>query len=96
MVEVILTEAGMKGVRDERLPHPMTGPSLSKQDDATDEERPICAKYPYRRVVGQLMYGMVHTLVTIMYALNGNNPGPRHILLWRTVGLGGKESPDGR
>jgi hypothetical protein len=30
------------------------------------------------------MYGMVHTMVTIMYALNilsryGNNPGPRHI-----------------
>ena len=30
------------------------------------------------------MYGMVHTLITIMYALNilsryGNNPGPRHI-----------------
>ena len=30
------------------------------------------------------MYGMVHTLVTIMYPLNvlsryGNNPGPRHI-----------------
>ena len=30
------------------------------------------------------MYGMVHTLVSIMYALNvlsryGNNPGPRHI-----------------
>ena len=30
------------------------------------------------------MYGMVHTIVTIMYALNvlsryNNNPGPRHI-----------------
>ena len=30
------------------------------------------------------MYGMVHTMVAIMYALNvlsryGNNPGPRHI-----------------
>ena len=27
-------------------------------------------KYPYRRVVGQLMYGMVHTIIDIMYALN--------------------------
>jgi hypothetical protein len=85
MVEAILTEAGMKGVRDEHRPYPMSGPSLSKLDNATDEERPICAKYPYRRVVVQLMYGMVHTLVTIMYALNvlsryGNNPGPRNIL----------------
>ena len=30
------------------------------------------------------MYGMVHTMIGIMYALNvlsryGNNPGPRHI-----------------
>jgi hypothetical protein len=29
IVEAILTEAGMKGVRDEHLPYPMTGPSLS-------------------------------------------------------------------
>ena len=41
-------------------------------------------KYPYRRVVGQLMYGMVHTMIGIMYALNvlsryGDNPKPRHI-----------------
>ena len=36
------------------------------------------------RVVGQLMYGMGHAMIGIMYALNvlsryGNNPGPRHI-----------------
>jgi hypothetical protein len=85
MVEAILTEAGMKGVRYELLPYPMSGPSLSKLDNATDEERPICAKYPYRRVIGQVMYGMVHMLVTIMYALDVlsrycNNPGPRHTL----------------
>jgi hypothetical protein len=64
MVEAILTVAGMKGVRDEHLPYPMTGPSWSKQDNATDEERTIYAKYPYRRIVGQLTYGMVHTLKT--------------------------------
>ena len=34
--------------------------------------------------MGQLMYGIVHTIIGIMYALNvlsryGNNPGPRHI-----------------
>jgi hypothetical protein len=34
------------------------------------------------------MYGMMHTLVTIMYALNvlsryGKNPGPRHILFFK-------------
>ena len=57
---------------------------LSKKDCATEDQKQECAKYTYRRVVGQLMYGMVHTLITIMYALNilsryGNNPGPRHI-----------------
>ena len=50
----------------------------------TEEQKKECSKYPYRRVVGQLMYGMVHTMIGIMYALNilsryGNNPGPRHI-----------------
>jgi hypothetical protein len=40
----------LKGVRDEHLPYPMSGPSLSKLDNARDEERPISARYPYRRV----------------------------------------------
>jgi hypothetical protein len=66
------------------LPYPMTGESLSKLDNATEDQKAECSKYPYRKVIGQLMYGMVHTLVTIMYALNvlsrySNNPGPRHI-----------------
>ena len=57
---------------------------LSKKDRATEDQEQECAKCPYRRVVGQLMYGMVHTLITTMYALNilsryGNNSGPRHI-----------------
>ena len=68
------------------LPYP-TGDQetpLSKLDNASSpEERTQCSKYPYRRVVGQLMYGMVHTMIGILYALNvlsryGNNPGPRH------------------
>jgi hypothetical protein len=85
MVNSILKEANMTGSRDEHLPYPITGPNLSKLDNATDSERPSCAKFPYRRVVGQLMYTMVHTLVCIMYALNilsrySNNPGPRHIV----------------
>jgi hypothetical protein len=49
-----------------------------------DEEKIRASKYPYHRVVGQVMYGMVHIMVCIMYALNvlsryGNNPGDRHI-----------------
>ena len=59
-------------------------PKISKLDNASVTDQVECGKYPYRRVVGQLMYGMVHTMVTIMYALNvlsryNNNPGPRHI-----------------
>ena len=39
---------------------------------------------PLHRVVGQLMYGMVHIMIGIMYVLNvlsryGNSLGPRHI-----------------
>lgn len=86
MINTIVSEAGISGASDSgyHLPYPMTGESLSKLDNATDEERPKCSLYPYRKVVGQLMYGMVHTMVCIMYALNvlsrySNNPGPRHI-----------------
>ena len=87
MIECIIKEANMTGSRDMHLPYPTHDqePPLSKLDNAsTPDERTICSKYPYRRVVGQLMYGMVHTMVGILYALNvlsryGNNPGPRHI-----------------
>jgi hypothetical protein len=85
MISSIISEANASGARDQTLPYPLSGDALSKNDCAIDkEEQEECAKYPYRRVVGQLMYGMVHTMVTIMYALNvltryGSNPGPRHI-----------------
>ena len=84
MINEIIKEMNMTGSKDEKLPYPMTGESLSKKDNATDAQKAECAKYPYRRLVGQLMYGMVHTMVCIMYALNvlsrySNNPGPRHI-----------------
>ena len=88
MIDTIIEEAGISGGKDEHLPYPNTTQQpepLSKHDCAkTDEEKIKSARYPYRRVVGQLMYGMVHTMVCIMYALNvlsryGNNPGERHI-----------------
>ena len=87
MIDSIIHEANMTGAKNMHLPYP-TGdqePPLSKKDNASSpEERTQCSKYPYRRVVGQLMYGMVHTMVGILYALNilsryGNDPGPRHI-----------------
>ena len=80
----IIKEAKLTGAKDERLPYPIGHDPISKADSATEEQKPECSKYPYSRVVGQLMYGMVHTMIGIMYALNvlsryGNNPGPRHI-----------------
>ena len=84
MVEEITKEMNLTGARDEHLPYPMDGPNLSKLDNSTEDNKAECDKFPYRRVVGQLMYGMVHTMVCIMYALNVlsrycNSPGPRHI-----------------
>ena len=84
MIDDILSDHQMKNANDEKLPYPLDGDKLSKLDNATEHNIEECRKFPYRRIVGQLMYGMVHTLVTISYALNvlsryGNNPGPRHI-----------------
>ena len=84
MIDDILVETQMTQAKDAKLPYPLIGESLSKLDNATESNYEECQKFPYRRIVGQLMYGMVHTLVTIAYALNvlsryGNNPGPRHI-----------------
>jgi Reverse transcriptase (RNA-dependent DNA polymerase) len=84
MIDDILKELNVTGCKGERLPYPMDIPNISKNDNASVSEQAVCKEYPYRRVVGQLMYGMVHTMVTIMYALNvlsrySNNPGPRHI-----------------
>ena len=84
MITEIIKEAYLTGAKDERLPYPLGNAALSKLDSATEEQKKECLKYPYRRVVGQLMYGMVHTMIGIMYTLNilsryGYNPGPRHI-----------------
>ena len=84
MIEEIIDGIGMKNAKDEALPYPLEKDSLSKKDNATPAQLIECSKFPYRRIVGQLMYGMVHTMMPIMYALNvlsryGNNPGPRHI-----------------
>ena len=81
MITEIIKEANLTGAKDL---YPMGTDPISKADSATEEQKYACSKYPYRRVVGQLMYGMVHTMIGIMYALNvlsryGNNPGPRHI-----------------
>ena len=84
MTTEIIKEAKLTGAKDERFPYPIDNDPISKADSATEEQKFECSKYPYRRVVDQLMYGMVHTMIGIMYALNVlsrycNNSGPRHI-----------------
>lgn len=101
MINSIVADANMTGAPDAKLPYPTDGPNLSKQDCPTEEQKVECSKYPYRKVVGQLMYGMVHTMVTIMYALNilsryGINPGPRHIVFLKHLVRYAKHSKDDR
>ena len=84
MITEIIKKANLTGAKDKRLPYPLGIAALSKLDSATEEQKKECSKYPYRRVTGQLMYGIVHTMIGIVYAPNvlsryGNNPGPRHI-----------------
>ena len=66
----IVKEANPTGAKEEKLQYPMDNLPVSKKDCATEDQKQECAKYPYRRVVGQLIYGRVHTLITIMHALN--------------------------
>ena len=85
IITEIIKEAKLTGAKDEKLPYPIGNDPISKADSAMEEQKFKCFKYPYRRVVGQLLYEMVHTMIGIMYALNvlsryGNNPGPRHII----------------
>jgi hypothetical protein len=101
MIDAIVQEANMTGAPDAKLPYPLDGPAPSEQDCATEDQKAACSKYPYRKVVGQLMYGMVHTMITIMYALNilsryGNNPGPRHIEFLKHLVRYAKHSKDDR
>ena len=69
MITAIVEEAHIQGDRDETLPYPITGNALSKMDcPTTPEETLKCSNYPCRKVVGQLMYGMVHTIVITIIA----------------------------
>ena len=84
MLDNIVKEANMSGAKDEHLPYPMEGVSLSKADNATPDNKSQCDQFPYRKYIGMLMYCLVHTGVLYMYAINVlsrycNNPGPRHI-----------------
>ena len=56
MITEIVEEANATGAKEEKLPYPMGKLPLSKKDCATEDQKQECAKYPYRRVVGQLIH----------------------------------------
>ena len=62
MITEIVKEANLTGAKEKKLPYPMGNLALSKKDCATEDQKKECTKYPYRRVVGQLMYGMCETI----------------------------------
>ena len=65
IINEILKEAHMLNEKDGRLqyPNPKKEKRVSREDNATEINEKESKKYPYRRVIGQLMYGMVHTMV---------------------------------
>jgi hypothetical protein len=60
MIDDILKEANLSGHKGERLPYPLDGPSLSKQDNATDRRRTTQVSkvpVPSRRRSTHVWYG---------------------------------------
>ena len=88
-IEGIVKAANLRGAKTEKLPYPMDGPSLSKLDNAANEDEvKESLKTPFRALIGMLSYIQGHTKPDIAYALNVlsrycNNPGPRHVIFLR-------------
>ena len=55
MITEIIKEAKLTGAKDERFSYPIGDDPISKANSSTEEQKSECSKYPYRRVVGQLM-----------------------------------------
>ena len=93
-IEKLLAEVDMTGVTENRLPYPTTQEqpeTLSKKDNLANlshvsaADMLECKTFPYRKVIGSLLYIYLHTMPQIMFHLNllsrfSNDPGPRHIM----------------
>ena len=40
--------------------------TMQTSENSTATNKSECDKFPYRRIVGQLMYGMVHSMICII------------------------------
>ena len=84
-IEGVVKAAKLSGAKIQKLPYPLDGKSLSKEDNAKDDsEVREVAKTPFRAIIGMLSYIAGHTKPDIAYALNVlsrycNNPGRRHV-----------------
>ena len=85
-IEGVIKAAKLTGAKTQKLPYPLDGKSLSKEDNAKDDaEVREVAKTPFRAIIGMLSYIAGHTKPDIAYALNVlsrycNNPGRRHVV----------------
>jgi hypothetical protein len=93
-IEKMLESVGMTGCVEERLPYPtcqQQPESLSKMDnlgnlqtDIGKSEKDRVKAFPYREIIGVLLFVMLHTCPQIIFILNVlsrycNDPGPRHV-----------------
>jgi hypothetical protein len=93
-IEKLLESVGMTGCVEERLPYPtcqQQPESLSKLDNLGnlttnigESEKARVKSFPYREVIGVLLFVMLHTVPQIIFILNVlsrycNDPGPRHV-----------------
>ena len=87
-IEGVVKPAKLSGAKIQKLPYPLDGKSLSKEDNGKDDsEAKEVAKTPFRAIIGMLSYTAGHTKPNIAYALNVlsrycNNPGRRHVVFF--------------
>ena len=69
-IEGVIKAAKLSGAKTQKLPYPVDGKSLSKEDNAKDDvEVREVAKTPFRALIGMLSYIAGHTKPDIAYAL---------------------------
>ena len=61
-IEGVIKAAKLSGAKTQKLPYPLDGNSLSKEDNAKDDaEVRKVAKTPFRAIIGMLSYIAGHT-----------------------------------
>ena len=70
-IEGVINAARLSRAKIQKLPYPLDGKSLSKEDNVKDDaEGREVAKTPFRAIIGMLSYIAGHTKPDIAYAIN--------------------------